>query len=168
MKKILYLDLDGVCANFSKRYQEIDSHTVLGEHLLEGESELCLQKRQDKVNKVVSSDTNFFQSLELIDGAYESVIKLNDYFDIYFLSTPMNEVPHSFTGKREWIDKIFPKEIGSKKLILTHRKDLNLGDFLVDDRTKNGAGEFKGELILFGSEKFKNWETVVSYLMERK
>ncbi len=44
-----------------------------------------------------------------------------------------------------------------KKLILTHRKDLNIGDFLVDDRTKNGAGEFMGEFIQFGTDKFPDW-----------
>ena len=55
-----------------------------------------------------------------------------------------------------------------KRLILTHRKDLNIGDFLVDDRTKNGAGEFMGELIQFGTEKFPDWNTVKKYLMEKK
>ena len=55
-----------------------------------------------------------------------------------------------------------------KRLILTHRKDLNIGDFLVDDRTKNGAGEFKGELIQFGIDKFPDWAAVKKYLMEKK
>ena len=39
-----------------------------------------------------------------------------------------------------------------KRIFLTHRKDLLMGDILIDDRTANGAGEFKGKLILF-----KNW-----------
>ncbi len=55
-----------------------------------------------------------------------------------------------------------------KRLILTHRKDLNIGDFLVDDRTKNGAGEFKGEFIQFGTARFPDWATVKKYLMEKK
>jgi 5'(3')-deoxyribonucleotidase len=54
-----------------------------------------------------------------------------------------------------------------KRLIISHRKDLNRGDFLVDDRTKNGAGEFEGELIQFGSERFPNWKAVVPYLLSR-
>jgi hypothetical protein len=31
---------------------------------------------------------------------------------------------------------------------------LNRGDFLVDDRPKNGADQFAGEWIHFGSEAF--------------
>ena len=46
-------------------------------------------------------------------------------------------------------------------------KNLNKGDFLIDDRTKNGAGEFEGELILFGSEKFPDWKRVCEYLEEK-
>lgn len=29
---------------------------------------------------------------------------------------------------------------------------------------KNGAGDFTGELILFGSEEYPNWQTVCAYL----
>lgn len=52
-----------------------------------------------------------------------------------------------------------------KKLILSHHKNLNKGDFLIDDREKNGAKDFDGELILFGSNKYPNWETVLKYLI---
>lgn len=55
-----------------------------------------------------------------------------------------------------------------KRLIITHHKDLNRGDFLVDDREKNGAGNFEGELILFGSEKFPDWDKVTEYLLMNK
>ena len=51
-----------------------------------------------------------------------------------------------------------------KRLILTHNKQLNIGDYLIDDRTKNGAGEFTGEHIHFGTEKFPDWKSVLDYL----
>ncbi|MEI7830729.1 MAG: hypothetical protein WCI31_13215 [Prolixibacteraceae bacterium] len=57
-------------------------------------------------------------------------------------------------------------EKGYKRLINSHWKDLNKGDYPIDDRKKNGAGEFEGELILFGSEKFRDWETVRKYLLK--
>lgn len=44
-------------------------------------------------------------------------------------------------------------------------KNLNIGDFLIDDRTKNGADRFTGEHIHFGTSKFPDWDTVVRYLM---
>ena len=41
---------------------------------------------------------------------------------------------------------------------------LNVGHYLVDDRTKNGADRFTGEHILFGSERFPDWTAVTAYL----
>ena len=49
-------------------------------------------------------------------------------------------------------------------MVITHRKDLCLGDYLIDDRGKNGTSEFTGEWIEFGSEKFPNWNSVLVYL----
>ena len=51
------------------------------------------------------------------------------------------------------------------QLILSHNKNLNIGDYLIDDRTANGAAQFMGEHIHFGSEKFPNWNSVLDYLM---
>jgi hypothetical protein len=33
---------------------------------------------------------------------------------------------------------------------LSHNKHLNMGDYLIDDRTANGAGQFTGELSTLG------------------
>ena len=56
-------------------------------------------------------------------------------------------------------------EVAHKRLILSHHKHLNRGDYLIDDREKNGAKEFTGKLILFGGEKFPDWKSVVEYLV---
>ncbi|QVJ82180.1 sigma-70 family RNA polymerase sigma factor [Xylanibacter ruminicola] len=53
-------------------------------------------------------------------------------------------------------------------MIITHRKDLCLGDYLIDDRGKNGTSEFSGEWIEFGSEKFPDWESVLKYLESQR
>ncbi len=66
-------------------------------------------------------------------------------------------------GKRIWIEKHFGLK-AKKRLILTHRKDLNIGDYLIDDRLRNGASEFKGEHIHFATEKFPDWECTFEYL----
>lgn len=49
-------------------------------------------------------------------------------------------------------------------MVITHRKDLCQGDFLIDDRGKNGTSDFAGEWIEFGSEKFRDWDSVLDYL----
>ena len=48
-------------------------------------------------------------------------------------------------------------------MVITHRKDLCQGDYLIDDRGKNGTSEFSGEWIEFGSEKFPDWNSVLEY-----
>jgi 5'(3')-deoxyribonucleotidase len=65
----------------------------------------------------------------------------------------MWEVPESFMDKRIWIERYFGK-LATNRLILTQRKGLNIGEYLVDDRTWNGAGEL-GKT--FGTEKFPTW-----------
>ena len=61
-----------------------------------------------------------------------------------------------------------PDDVAHKRLIPTHRKDLNRGDFLIDDRPeKRGAGEFQGELAHFGSERFPDWPAVMEYMRQQ-
>ena len=97
--------------------------------------------------------------------AVSSVNKIIDSskYDVYIASTaPWGNID-SLSHKRIWIEKYFGDRL-KKKLILTHRKDLLIGDYLIDDRTANGAGEFKGELIHFGSNKYPDWDTIIKYL----
>ena len=63
-----------------------------------------------------------------------------------------------------WV-KRYLGEIAYKRLILTHHKNLNIGDLLIDDRTANGADLFNGEHIIFGSKKYPNWKSVCNYLL---
>jgi len=156
MKKIIYVDLDGTLADFDlelKKYHP-DINTITNH-----------EERSSKVDKLVLSISTFFEDLEPMKDSIESIHELSKNYEIYFLSTAMWDVPHSFTGKRLWIEKHFG-EFGKKRLILSHRKDLNIGDYLIDDRLKNGAAEFKGEHIHFGTDKFPNWKSVTNYLVD--
>lgn len=62
-----------------------------------------------------------------------------------------------------WI-KTYIGELAKKKVIFSHNKHLNMGDYLIDDRTANGASEFKGKHIHFGTERFPNWKSVLEFL----
>jgi len=39
------------------------------------------------------------------------------------------------------------------------------GDILIDDRPNNGAKDFDGKWIQFGSEEFPDWNAVLHYLL---
>ena len=108
---------------------------------------------------------NIFSLMEPLEGAIDSFKILSQKYDTYILSTAPWKNSSAWTDKVKWVQK-YLGESAYKRLILTHHKNLNHGDYLIDDRTKNGAGEFKGELIQFGTDKFPDWKTVCSYLLD--
>lgn len=106
-----------------------------------------------------------FGLMEPIEGAIEAYYKLTKHYDCYILSTAPWENDSAWSDKVKWVKKHLG-EVAHKRLILTHNKNLNKGDFLIDDRIKNGAGEFEGEHIHFLSEQFPNWNSVLKYLIK--
>lgn len=146
---ILYIDMDGVIADFERGVKEISP---------------SIKWEREEVDRVCESNPTVFHTLPEIEGAINAVEMLSHDYDIYFLSTPMCNVPMSYTGKRVWLKEKFGGW-ADKRLILTHRKDLCIGDILIDDRLTNGSEFFKGEHIHFGTEKFPNWESVLKYLI---
>lgn len=156
-KKILYLDMDGVIADFDAAIKAICPDLETADTFPDYET------RADKVDEIVEANPTLFNDLKPIEGGIEAVKYLFTIYEVYFLSTPMWNVPESFMGKRIWLDKHFG-ELAKKRLILTHRKDLAIGDLLVDDRLKNGVSEFTGTHIHFGTEQYPNWDITLRHL----
>ena len=148
-RKILYIDMDNVLVDFQSGINQLDLPT-----------KIKYMGRYDEVPGI-------FAKMLPFKDAIESFNELSEHFDTYILSTSPWENHTAPSDKLKWVKTHLGNKV-RKRLILTHRKDLNIGDFLVDDRTKNGAGEFKGEFIHFGTERFPDWATVKRYLMEKK
>ncbi len=104
-----------------------------------------------------------FSKMTPLAGAIEAYTELVNLFDTYILSTAPWENPTGWSDKLIWVKKHLGNS-ARKRLILSHNKNLNSGDFLVDDRLKNGASKFSGEHIHFGSERFPDWQAVTEYL----
>ena len=149
-KKILYFDMDNVLVDFPSGIARL--------------SEKTRKEYEGRLDDV----PGIFSLMDPLPGAIEAVKLLSQYFDVYILSTaPWKNIP-AWSEKAAWVQKYFGNDKGSpfyKRLIISHHKNLNKGDFLIDDRTKNGAEEFEGELILFGSKQFPNWTRVVQHIM---
>jgi 5'(3')-deoxyribonucleotidase len=146
MKKILYFDMDGVLVDFQFGIDQLTEETMA-----EYEGQL------DNV-------PGLFGLMKPVNGAIEAFETLSEHYDVYILSTAPWGNPSAWRDKLEWVQK-YLGETAKKRLILSHNKHLNKGDFLIDDRLKNGSERFEGELIQFGSEHFPNWEKVKSYLL---
>ena len=106
-----------------------------------------------------------FEDLEPMPGAIEAFHKLAGKYDVYILSTAPWNNPNAWTDKLLWVKK-YLGDVAKKKLILSHNKHLNAGEYLIDDRLKNGAEKFPGELIHFGTEAYPNWDAVLDYLIK--
>ena len=105
-----------------------------------------------------------FGLMEPMPGAIEAVHELQKHYDLYILSTAPWKNPSAWSDKVEWVTK-YLDDVFHKKLIISHCKNLCQGDYLIDDRGKNGTREFAGEWIKFGSENFPDWESVLDYLL---
>jgi 5'-nucleotidase len=149
MRKIVYIDMDNVLVDFRTGIDKLSDEVKM--------------KYEGNLDDV----PGIFSLMAPMPFAIESVNKLATKFELYVLSTAPWKNSSAWSDKVEWIKKYFgdgKDSIFYKRLIISHHKNLNIGDYLIDDREKNGAKEFTGELIKFGSEKFPNWETVVNYL----
>ena len=114
---------------------------------------------EDRLDEV----PGIFSLMDPLPKAIESYNFLAKHFDTYILSTAPWHNPSAWSDKLLWVQK-YLGESAYKRLILSHHKNLNDGHYLIDDRTKNGADRFAGEHIHFGTERFPDWPSVVSYL----
>ena len=144
-RKILYFDMDGVLVDFVSGINRLPEETVL--------------EYQDHLDDV----PGIFSLMEPMPGSIEAVKLLAKQYDVYILSTAPWNNPSAWADKVRFVQKYFP-EVFHKRLILSHHKELCKGDYLIDDRSKHGAEDFKGEWIQFRSEMFPDWDAVINYL----
>ena len=140
----IYIDMDGVIANF--------------------------QKAADEGGWKHRPDLHVdYRNLEVIDGAINAIAKLSADHEIFIASTPPWTRPEVWGHKREWLEEHFPYL--KRKLILTHRKDLLIGDILIDDSKYRGQPDFKGNWFWFNKDwNNRNWNACLEYIktLEKK
>ena len=153
-KEIIYIDMDGVLANFGKAKRwHFENNPDL---------EDIFKRSPDLIPGI-------FKDLEPIDQAIDSVFKLHDTgnFELFIATTSPWGNPEAAMHKRLWVEKHFD-DLFHKKMFITHRKSLLLGDYLIDDRTDTDAVDFTGELLSFGwnykQEKWNPYPTWQSVL----
>lgn len=151
MKKTVYIDMDNVLVDFKTGIDKLDEQT--------------LKEYAGNLDEV----PGIFSKMDPFENAIESVHKLAQHYELYVLSTAPWLNPSAWIDKVKWIQRHFGKDENSifyKRLIISHHKNLNKGHYLIDDRPNNGAKDFEGEWIHFGSDKFLNWESVTAYLLK--
>ena len=157
-KKIVYIDMDGVLVDLGKAFDKFFKlHPYLKERYADN---------PDHIQGV-------FRNPPPIEGAIEAVKKLAESgkYELFIATSAPWGNAGSAMDKRFWIEEHFGN-LFHKRMFITHRKDLLLGDYLIDDRTKNGAGEFSGELLQFGvnwengiESEYPNWDSILKRLL---
>lgn len=129
-KKIVYFDMDNTIVNFMSGVNKMEFNEYY-----EGEF--------DNIPYVFSKMEPIPEMVKLLKDMFD-----DDRYDVYLLSTAPWENSSAWADKNEWVKNYIP--FMKKRLILTHNKNLVMGDYLIDDRTANGAGEFCGTHFQYG------------------
>ena len=146
MKKRVFVDMDNVLVDFQSG--------------LDQQSEQTLQQYAGRLDEI----PGLFGKMKPLVGAIDAVHQLNEYYDLFILSTAPWNNPSAWSDKVKWVTE-YLDDLFHKRMVITHRKDPCQGDYLIDDRGKNGTSEFSGEWIEFGSERFPDWQSVLDYLI---
>jgi 5'(3')-deoxyribonucleotidase len=157
-RKVIYIDMDNVLVDFQSGIDRLPNEI----------------RKQHPEDKNIDEVKGIFSLMEPKKGAIEAYKLLHEHHDVYILSTAPWNNSSAWSDKVEWVQLHIGKvegEAAYKRLILSHNKHLNKGDFLIDDRLANGADKFEGKLIHFGgtNEKekrnndFPDWDSVIAY-----
>ena len=143
MNKILYVDMDNVLVNFQSGIDRLSPSIV--------------SQYEGKLDEV----PGIFSLMDPIEEAIESYRKLSEKFDTYILSTSPWENATAASEKLAWV-KHHLGQHAYKRLILSHHKHLNQGDFLIDDMVSGRGQEyFEGLKIQFGSKEYLTWDIIL-------
>jgi 5'(3')-deoxyribonucleotidase len=134
-KKTLYLDMDGVVADFNQ-----GAHSVLGYHIKDTSAHYPDQEWQK-----IKANRNFFRDLPLTNGASQLVNVARRFRDqlgwelLFLTAIPSsNDVPWAVWDKCTWAQRHFPDiPVHIGPYAVDKQKHCKIGDILVDDRASN-------------------------------
>lgn len=146
MKKRIFIDQDGVLANF---------YSAAKQALIDNPKQRFPQ-----------SQWGFFLKLKPLPDAIESYKMLSDMYDVRILTRASARNVNCYTEKAQWVWDHLGFE-ALDKMIFSGDKSIVEGDYLIDDQNNAKQDQFKGKLIVFGSKEFPDWKAVMNYFADK-
>ena len=158
-KEIVFFDMDNVLVDFVSGLDRVAP-------------EIKAMYSDDGTGKPHYDDIpGIFSLMDPMPGAIEAVkaFAASDRFDLYILSTAPWDNPSSWSDKLNWVKKHLDSDrqegVFYKRIVLSHHKNLCAQNnaWLIDDRKAHGSEQFGDRFIHFGSERFPDWNAVLSH-----
>jgi len=137
MKKDLLMDVDGVCADFSRaliaavgselRYEDVTRWDILG----------LFTPEQRELAYDYLSDPEFWRHLPVMDGAQEGVSFLEVTNNIIWVTSPWSSCEGWEAARREWLNEHFGMDQKGQPYHPTADKERIDGDLIFDDKVDN-------------------------------
>ena len=98
-----------------------------------------------------------------VNSSVKGFHKLAGDYDAYIVADPSPNEPEAWRDTVMWVGKHLGVSAWGR-LVAGGRKDLLMGDYLIDAHPeKSGVKDFLGTVLPFSSGPFKTWEDVLSY-----
>jgi 5'-nucleotidase len=146
MKKIVYVDMDGVLFDFRAGVGRPDHEDDPPEMFQPG----------------------FYRKLPVMPGAKEAVqaLLVHDKIDLYIATKPTTKALTCPSEKYQAIEEHFP-ELLRKIFMICDKGHLN-GHYLIDDYPHWGA-KFQGTFLLFNEkDPLTSWQQILAYMAKYK
>lgn len=100
---------------------------------------------------------------EAVSASLKAVEYLAQRFDLQFVVSGDADCWEAMEDKRKWMEDSIGVPVWNRT-VLTTRKDLLLGDYLVDAHPEeNGGDSFMGTVIRLGAPDFRDWEETTTF-----
>lgn len=122
-----------------------------------------IDDRQRNVQKPVLFISLSDRIINHSSGFAKSVATLAVHYDVHIVAGVPYNTPALCQKVIEWCETNLGVPVWNRVTITNH-KNLLLADYLIDaEPEENGASDFMGTMIHFGSDAFKTWEDVLIY-----
>ena len=176
-KKILLLDMDDVTVDqtrtWIKRIYEKTGFRYQWEDFSRWDLSTIFPKEITKmIFEEINREPGFFRFLPAKEGAAEGIKKLSYKYDIVFVTA---SEPYAYEDKYYWVKENL-SFLDKPNLVLTHRKDLIMGDIFVDDGPHNLLKSNAKTKIIFDhpwnrqvtqGQRVSDWDELVDLLLSQ-